>query len=115
MLKVAKEWMMAIDAGFAIITGYSIIEVLGFIFAFSLEELTDYKIAGSIVVTISATIYWVFRLSEWIANRKLRKENEELTNNILKLQHESELRRQEFEKIELESKKFEVELTKKGK
>ena len=69
MLKVAKEWMMAIDAGFAIITGYSIIEVLGFIFAFSLEELT---------------------------------------NNILKLQHESELRRQEFEKIELESKKFEV-------
>lgn len=91
-----KNWVLTLDTFVAVITGYSIIDVLGIFIVFSLEELLDVRTICSLIVTVSASVYWIFRLTDWLANKPQRSERNKL----------------EIENIELENAKKKVELKK---
>ena len=102
MLKV-KEWFVAVDAAVFLVTGYYLIDV--FFLSFTLLKADDIGLETKnmlqLIVAVLAGCYWVFRISEWWANRGLRKENERIKNNILK--NEEKLSKQKLFNSEMET------------
>lgn len=119
MFKIAKSWALTLDACFVIITGYSLIDVLAFFLAFSIEELFDIKTIGSLIVTFTAAPYWIFRLLEWWVNKSNRKEYQRLKDENLRLDNEikeQQLKKQKNDIIiqNMEKRKLEIELNQKN-
>lgn len=107
MFKLAKEWVLSMDAVFALITGYSIMEAIPLIYILAYEGF-DVKIFTSLFATVLASVYWFFRLLEWFVLKKNRRgiedlkkrnleiENEILEEQIIKKRQEKELREMEI-------------------
>ena len=103
-----KGWVLTLDAFFAVITGYSLIDVAGLFIAFSIDELFNIQTIGSIVVTITASVYWMFRISEWLVNKKHRAEYNEIIKQNAEL--EKQINEQKLKKEMNDNKLKEFQL-----
>lgn len=88
-MKIAKAWFQLLDTCFLLVTGYSAIDLLALTSVISVTDYLTPSNIGSFFVVILASIYWVFRLFEWLSFKKIRAEQEELKSNILRLEEEA--------------------------
>ena len=87
MFKLAKEWVLGMDAVFTLMAGYSLIDLISIILLYS-EMTSTSKFWSSLIVACMAVCYWFFRLVEFFSFKKLRKEAEELKKQNLEIENQ---------------------------
>lgn len=70
---------------FFTITGYCYLDVLAFIFPFADYDSGILKLAGSVFVSVLASIFWIVRLIAYRESRRKERDRDELRKRILEL------------------------------
>ena len=107
MLKIAKEWILSMDAVFTLVAGYSFIDLISIILLYN-EMTSSSKFWSSLFVAAMAATYWIFRLIEFFSFKKLRREAEELKK--INLEIRKEILEKEVKKLRDEEKLRDFEL-----